>query len=194
RRCPSGGDRRQGLAGAAVRAGDDRRHGSAPARGGVRGAGVGPGAVNRACPACLGASLRKAFVGRDWSLGAAPGTYRYMRCVDCGTTFADPQPSDEELAAAYPAAYSNYAPEGSRLERLFEFIARREAAHVVASGPAGSPLLEIGCGSGRFLDRLRKVGWDGPLAGGEYSAAVAEAAAARLGMPIESGTAETVRL
>jgi SAM-dependent methyltransferase len=150
--------------------------------------------MSTSCPACLGDRTRPAFVGRDWALGAAPGDHPYVRCEVCSTVFAHPQPSDETLAAAYPPSYGNYATEVPRLERFFEFVARREAAHLVGRADPGSPLLEIGCGSGRFLERLRAAGWHGALSGIEYSPEVAAATSARLGIHVGTGTAESTPL
>ena len=108
--------------------------------------------------------------------------------------FVQPLPPDETIAAAaYGPGYANYAQPG-RLERLLEPLARREARRLLRYADPDLSLLELGCGTGRFLERLRAVGWRGPLAGLEHSPAVAAAAAERLGIPIEAGDAESVEL
>jgi SAM-dependent methyltransferase len=71
---------------------------------------------------------------------------------------------------------------------------RREARRLLGRAPAGAPLLEIGCGTGRFLERVRAVGYDGPLRGLEYSPDVAAATAERLGIPVEAGDVEDADL
>jgi SAM-dependent methyltransferase len=132
-------------------------------------------------------------VGRDWALGAAPGVQPYVRCTACGTFFAHPQPSDEVLAAAYPASYGGYA-ERTALERLLEPLARVEARQLIAHADPGGSLVELGCGSGRFLERLRESGWKGRLSGVEPDAGAARATAARLGIPVEVARAEDAAL
>jgi len=47
-------------------------------------------------------------------------------------------------------------------------------------------LLEVGCGSGRFLSRMRKAGWD--VRGVEPDSVAAQVAQARFGLPVFAGT------
>jgi SAM-dependent methyltransferase len=75
-----------------------------------------------------------------------------------------------------------------------EPLLRREARRVVEAGAATKPLIEIGCGTGRFLERLHACGWTGPIAGVEYSGAVAADAARRTGFAVTAGTAEEAPL
>ena len=146
------------------------------------------------CPACGSQATSHAFDARDWALGAAPGEFAYRRCARCGSCFASPQPEEAVLAQAYAAEYGNYQAEPGLLERIAEPLARREARRVVGATDPSAPALEVGCGTGRFLGRLRENGWRGELRGVEYSGPVAEAAAVRLGMPIVPGTAEDAEL
>lgn len=143
------------------------------------------------CPACGAPSTEPAFAARDWALRAAPGEFAYRRCRACRSVFADPQPDETVLASAYSTTYANYREERSIVERLAEPLAEREARRVVRSANHEGELLDLGCGTGRFLERLRRVGWPGPLSGAEYSAATARDASVRLGIPIREGTAET---
>jgi SAM-dependent methyltransferase len=105
-----------------------------------------------------------------------------------------PQPDDEVLAAAYSSSYGNYQAERSLVERVAEPLAQREATRVASLADTGKPMLELGCGTGRFLERLRAAGWHGPLAGVEYSAEVAADTSVRLGIPVAAGTVEDADL
>jgi SAM-dependent methyltransferase len=146
------------------------------------------------CPACGATATAGAFTARDWALRAAPGEFSFARCGACATVFAEPQPSDAELAAAYASSYGNYQADRSLVERIAEPLAQREATRVAAIADPGGPMLELGCGTGRFLERLRHAGWRGPLAGVEYSAEVAAATGERLGIPVAAGTVESADL
>lgn len=146
------------------------------------------------CPACGAGQIDDAFTGRDWALRAAQGTFTYRRCRSCGTAFADPQPTYQILDQAYASSYGNYQGDRSIVERLVEPLAKREATNLARHADTSRPLLEIGCGTGRFLERLRAIGWQGALRGVEQSADVARTSAQRTGLDIRPGTAEDADL
>lgn len=135
------------------------------------------------CPRCLvcgreGAPLHEGLT--DY-LAATPGTWRMVRCTDpgCGLLWLDPKPLEADLIKAY-AAYHTHGRSRSRdlghlwlsavnqgcklASRLLEFGSalgrQRRALHTmfVGNGKPGR-LLEVGCGSGRFLNRMRDAGW-----------------------------------
>ena len=94
-----------------------------------------------------------------WRVGFISG------CESCGLLFANPLPREEQLANVY-------SPEGDwgrsrqdeeeelvntgRLERIFAPI--RDQLDVLAP-PAGSTVLDFGCGLGGLLDTLASMGW-----------------------------------
>lgn len=142
------------------------------------------------CPACHGTERRPAFVARDWYLDAAGGSWAYLKCFGCGTVLADPQPSDAELEAAYARSYGPYNPRPGLIERMGEPLARREAARLVTLADPSSLVVDVGCGVGAMLRRLRETGWTGPMLGVEQNPRVAADAAERLGIPIEVASAD----
>jgi SAM-dependent methyltransferase len=146
------------------------------------------------CPACGATRTSVAFSAADRALKAVPGTFSYLRCDTCRTVFQWPQPDDDVLSRSYAADYGNYQAEATLIERLGEPIARREAKRVARHADAASPLLELGCGTGRFLDRLRASGWTGALTGVEYDDVTAQATSRRLGISVSSGTVEATPL
>ena len=134
-----------------------------------------------------------AFSVADCALRSVPGEFAYSRCDSCRSVFADPPPDSETLAAAYGSGYGNYRSRGV-IERLAEPLLRREARRVVEAGVGDRPVVEIGCGTGRFLERLAASGWTGPISGVEYSPAVAANTATRTGFAVSAGTAEEAPL
>jgi SAM-dependent methyltransferase len=147
------------------------------------------GATGR-CPACGSTATQHAFVGRDRSLHAVEGTFSYARCTRCRSVFADPQPDDTTLAAAYAASYGNYQSQPTLLERVGAPIARHEARRLVRHAGSGGRLLDLGCGTGRFLERLGDCAWPGERRGVEFDAEVARRTAARLNLDVRAGTVE----
>lgn len=136
----------------------------------------------------------QAFTARDWALRAAPGDFAYRRCETCRSLFAAPQPSDEVLTRAYATSYGNYQPGRTLVERVAEPLAQREATRLVRLADPTSPFIELGCGTGRFLERAVRAGWTGRIRGVEYSAEVARAGSSATGLRIDPGTAEDVDL
>jgi SAM-dependent methyltransferase len=151
-------------------------------------------AMIAACPACGSADVRSAFTVEDCLIRAAAGEFTYSACVSCESVFADPQPDDGTLASAYGPTYGNYSPHRGLIERMAEPILRREARRVVRAGASELPLLEVGCGTGLFMQRLAAAGWRGPVTGVEYAPDVAAETARRTGFDVSAGTAEETPL
>ncbi len=147
----------------------------------------------RPCAACGGRARKAAFHGRDWYVGAVASGWDYHRCTSCGSVYADPQPTDAELDAAYAASYGPYRESPTLLERLGEPLGRREAARFAALAGGGT-LVDVGCGGGAMLRRFQAVGWEGDLRGIEMSPDVAGRTAARLGIAVEVAAIEAVAL
>jgi SAM-dependent methyltransferase len=150
--------------------------------------------VSGVCPACGSAAVAHAFSVGDCALRSVPGEFAYSRCDNCRSVFADPPPSPDILAAAYGSGYGNYQSRRRVIERLAEPLLKREARRVVNAGAGDRPLVEIGCGTGRFLERLDASGWTGPISGVEYSPGVAADTARRTGFAVTAGTAEEAPL
>jgi SAM-dependent methyltransferase len=129
-----------------------------------------PGELER-CPACDSSrlvalrlhKLAEAIAGRR--IGFISG------CEECGLVFVNPLPSADALA-------SMYGPQGEwGLARIDDRAAASDGESTAGSGtwprlfdaiqgdldvtrpPAGSRVLDFGCGRGKFLDVLQRCGW-----------------------------------
>ena len=134
-----------------------------------------------ACPVCGGAAHHE-FTGSDLMFGHA-GNYNYSCCDQCGTVFQDPMPSAEQIAAFYPDEYEQYQPERAKRVKNLQRGALRAVhgyrhlevpAVYIAMGhvlgrtkyrdtpfySAGHRALDIGCGNGKYLNKLCSLGWD----------------------------------
>jgi SAM-dependent methyltransferase len=146
------------------------------------------------CAACGSLSSRPAFEASDWYLARVPESFAYRRCADCETVFMFPQADDATLARAYTGDYGPHSTTPSTIERLGERLAQREADRLVAAADSSSALLDVGCGRGAFLRRLRRAGWQGPMRGLEPDPAVASLTQDEVGVPVPVGTLDTVAL
>ncbi len=120
----------------------------------------------------------------------APGRWNFKRCLNstCGLWWLDPMPLAEDLPKAYET-YCTHTDELSSpsVRRRLERVALRTALSLMGidrerersrslyldQTPAGR-LLEIGCGAGARLARLRDRGWD--VCGQEVDSLAAEVA------------------
>jgi 2-polyprenyl-3-methyl-5-hydroxy-6-metoxy-1,4-benzoquinol methylase len=113
--------------------------------------------------------------------GNLEGEWGFQRCSNsaCGVYWLDPAPPLEELSKAYVTYHTHTKKTGDRFAKAVLSLAhrliklclsplwmsnglKREADYLrymtVADEPVGR-LLDVGCGGGRFLNRMKKHGW-----------------------------------
>lgn len=117
--------------------------------------------MRRECNLCGGGDHQLVLRGTDRVHGAG-GTYSFLRCRGCGLLFLDPLPTQEALAAAYPPDYACYrqGPGNPWSELAFRVGLRRLVRAVERVRPAPGKLLDVGCGTGAFLEAMRARGWE----------------------------------
>lgn len=117
-----------------------------------------------ACPLGCVHDDELVLTARD-RLHGLPGRFRVVRCRRCGLMRTDPRPTAETIGAYYPDEYGPHraVPEtpgrrsGGRLIRVLgRLLATR--SNDVPDLPPGR-LLEVGCGSGAFLQDMASRGW-----------------------------------
>lgn len=134
-------------------------------------------AATRACPICEGPASGLSFPYQTvWN----EKSYDYRRCRDCGSTFVDPAPAEEDLKAIY--AWANYH------ARHYAEADRSQYGHSLdvlrRNTPGKTTLLDFGCGAGAFLTAAKEAGYD--CAGVEYEETAIAMAQASSGVPVMS--------
>jgi 2-polyprenyl-3-methyl-5-hydroxy-6-metoxy-1,4-benzoquinol methylase len=118
-------------------------------------AAVDAGPAVAACPWC--ADHRAERVWRE----PAAADFRLQRCVACGLVYTVPQLGPEQIAGYYPQSY--YGDQNVRfnavMEALVGWFRSRRAARLRHFRKEAGTVLDIGCGRGHFLERLRACGW-----------------------------------
>ena len=162
------------------------------------------------CPRCIvcGQPGLALYEGLTDYLAGTPGSWRMARCADpaCGMLWLDPKPLAADLIKAYATYYTHGRERSRDLSRLWLSAVNstcKQVCRLMELGSAlgrqrrelrsmyigsGSPgrLLEIGCGSGRFLNRMRKAGW--AVEGIDFDPVVAARVEEKFGIPVAIGS------
>jgi len=167
------------------------------------------------CPVCASPAFHEHFRAVDNSR-AVPGEFRLVTCDECDLVYLNPRPTVESLGACYGADYAAHrAPEDQRTRRLtrieravltrfygwrFEtrsgpvwlaglfrksFAAHRKNIRFFPIEGEGR-LLDVGCGSGAYLEILREGGWT--VAGVEIDPDAAQRARTKRSLDVHTGT------
>lgn len=167
------------------------------------------------CPQCNGEKFDNIVSGQDF-LTNIGGRFNVLQCCDCGLVITNPRPTSESLGHFYPVGYSPYKPSEPRTRRSqwFERLALRSeygyqpritnpfemALAKLAKWRFHSPkqrhewipfrapgrLLDVGCGGGRFLEKMQYFGWK--VTGIEYAADIAREVEHKTGIKVHVGT------
>jgi SAM-dependent methyltransferase len=144
------------------------------------------------CPLCGEVDHRQRYQTTDRHYGI-PGTFGIVQCNSCELMFLSPMYSDDELCAMYPNDYyayqSNVTPKRWKeiLKTVLFFPGRTRDPEFLQPGK----MLDLGCGSGRFLFSMRSMGWD--TYGVEINSSAAELGRKIAGLNIVSGTLNEAR-
>lgn len=138
------------------------------------------------CEICGSNQHRFLFDGWDRLFGV-PGVFKVVQCKECGLIFVNPQPEPEALKEYYPKDYytsnprhyreysrsrrkvletywgygshSNSHPNTHLLKKMVMLPFRIKYQHCIPFVEGGR-LLDIGCGNGTELYKLKLMGWD----------------------------------
>ena len=165
---------------------------------------------NPNCPLCDNPGERLYSCLHDRLFGAQ-GEWSISRCksTGCGLVWLDPRPLEDDIYKAYATYYTHSTPGGVRslrsrfLSTMFGWLVnvlsnlngltneRRDLADMHLNELPPGRLLEIGCGDGQFLDRMKGFGWT--VEGVDFDAKAADAAKEKFGIDVKVGRLEEMR-
>lgn len=147
------------------------------------------------CPLCGAASAVELLRTTDPLAEGAGPEFRVVRCAACSLVYTNPRPAPASMAAFYPPDYAPHRQIGltpaaaRRAERWSRAPAwlRWRAPHKRGLPPWGQGrLLDVGCGGGAFLHRMRIQGWQ--ATGLDASPALAARVGEALNLRVLGGT------
>jgi SAM-dependent methyltransferase len=148
------------------------------------------------CECCGNAHSTHLFSGPDRLMGYG-GSFSFVRCNNCGLCYQSPRLPWHKLAPYYEGDYSAY----DRLVREYPSPLRRMSKRVgvlkqrwfVERFRKGGQLLDVGCGTGLFLEEMqRNKRWQ--LTGLEPTTRAAHYMHEQLGIPVVQETFENAHL
>lgn len=111
------------------------------------------------CDLCGSNNRKFLFNARDRLYGFE-GTFSYVRCTECGLVYMNPQISLGDIGKFYPDDYGPHQVESEKKRShkrplITKFKKNPFAACVFCKLTRESQLLDVGCGSGKFLNEIR---------------------------------------
>jgi 2-polyprenyl-3-methyl-5-hydroxy-6-metoxy-1,4-benzoquinol methylase len=139
----------------------------------------------------------------------APGQWNLKKCrnASCRLIWMDPAPLAEDLHLAYATYFTHSAQkgqtDGSARLRLFLYAVYRFSNSVAAAvlglrrykrkmetmyldEQRPGKVLDVGCGDGKYLNRMRSLGWE--VDGVDFDAKAIETAKAKYGLELRHGS------
>ena len=174
--------------------------------------------ITATCPLCEREGASRLFLTRD-RVHNLPGTFAVYRCANCRAVFIRPWLSDIRLSNYYPQSYGRYrhsnsldkknyrgwqrfvlenyygypsarSQHSSGLKRGAAFLLSLVTAKGVLPYRGTGKILDVGCGGGSYLYRLKQWGWE---AHGVEPSETGAKQAQSLGLTVHHGTLQEAR-
>jgi len=118
----------------------------------------------KSCPICNSGDFLPFLSCKDYTVSRE--TFSIVRCVSCGFRFTNPRPEAHKLGGYYLS--EDYISHSNSSKGLINWLYKKVRAHTIKGkvaqineeSPVGQ-ILDIGCGTGEFLNACISSGWKG---------------------------------
>lgn len=138
------------------------------------------------CPICSGTEISESLKLKDYFLSQE--LFTIQKCNTCGFQFTNPRPKKEFIAPYYKS--ENYISHSNKSKGVFAILYQKARKinlnskyKVISKHKEKGKALDIGSGTGHFLNYLEKKGWN--VKGIEPDAASAEFARSNFNLEID---------
>lgn len=116
------------------------------------------------CPVCQQSTFKQFLNCKDHLISNE--TFSIQQCINCGFRFTNPRPEAKNIGQYYKSAeYISHNDEGAgviatvyRLVRSYTLSQKQQLIKNL-NGKTGT-VLDVGCGTGAFLQTCQEAGWD----------------------------------
>ncbi|MBC7865940.1 MAG: class I SAM-dependent methyltransferase [Gloeobacteraceae cyanobacterium ES-bin-316] len=116
------------------------------------------------CPFCQSGDIHKKFMVKDYTVSGE--SFAIYQCNNCTGAFTQDAPSQEGIGAYY--ASENYISHSDTQEGFInkayhlvrnKTLLQKKSLLKTVTGKTSGNVLDIGCGTGAFLNTMKKAGW-----------------------------------
>jgi len=120
--------------------------------------------VVKNCPTCGSSNYTKVLTATDYLILGE--SFEIMECANCSMRFTSPIPDNNEITNYYKSDdYVSHTGKGnSIINKVYRFVqyftlhSKKEIVEKFSPKKSGS-ILDIGCGTGKFLKTMKQFGW-----------------------------------
>ena len=143
------------------------------------------------CDLCGSGASTPVLTGPD-RVSWLGGQFTLVRCQVCGLLYQNPRPTAQAITAFYERGYDPYVmvpeEERSTIRRWRRRFGMEGRCKPILDRKPPGRLLDVGCGTGIFLDAMRRHGWQ--VQGVELNEGAAQYSRDRLGLDVFAGPLE----
>lgn len=143
------------------------------------------------CPLCKSGHFTLYKTLKDYTVSKE--TFNIVSCNNCGFRFTNPRPAESALGEYYESEdYISHTNQGNNLVNNLYKLARvytiQEKSRLISKWGRKGSLLDIGCGTGEFLNYNKQLNWT--VSGVEVNEKARSQAEKLLGQPLYSSLDE----
>ena len=115
------------------------------------------------CPICDHSTFENAIICKDYLVNKE--SFVIVKCTNCGFHFTNPRPTIQNIHLYYKSEdYASHSKKpGSILQLIYNFVrffTLRTKRKIVNKNATKGKLLDIGCGTGNFMNICNQDGWN----------------------------------